>query len=85
MMDYDTAVCKGQPWGIENSLHWVLDVAFHEDQCRLRKGDESASFVVLRHMAINQLKLETTSKGGVHARRLRAEWDNAYLLEILGG
>lgn len=71
-------------WGIENSLHWVLDVAFGEDQSRLRKGNGPENIAVLRHMALSLLQRETSSKGGIHARRLRAAWDTNYLLKVLG-
>jgi predicted transposase YbfD/YdcC len=76
-------------WGIENQLHWVLDVAFREDDCRVRAGNASENFAVLRHLALNLLK---TTKGGpkhvaklgVKSRRMSAGWDNDYLLCVLG-
>ena len=70
-------------WGIENSVHWVLDVAFSEDQSRVRTGNSAQNFSILRRMALNMLKGETTSKGGVAARRKRAGWDENYLLRVL--
>ena len=70
-------------WGIENSVHWVLDVAFGEDDSRVRKGNAAENFSVLRRMALNMLKSETTSQGGVAARRKRAGWDEDYLLKVL--
>lgn len=66
-------------WGIENGLHWVLDVAFREDECRVRKGYGAENLAVLRHIALNAVKQEKTAKGGVHNKRLRAGWDDAYL------
>ena len=70
-------------WGIENSLHWVLDIAFREDDSRLRKGNGAENMAVLRHLALNLIKQDHSSKGGVKAKRLRAGWDNEYLLSLL--
>jgi len=70
-------------WGIENSLHWVLDIAFREDESRVRKGHGPENLATIRHTALNLLRQETTSKGGVKARRLRAGWDEDYLLKVL--
>lgn len=70
-------------WGIENSLHWVLDVAFREDDQRFRTDNGPQNATILRHVALNLLKQETTAKGGIQTRRLRAGWDDAYLLKVL--
>jgi predicted transposase YbfD/YdcC len=70
-------------WGIENEVHWVLDVAFREDDCRIRAGNAAENFAVMRHLALNLLKATKNAKGGIHARRLRAGWDNAFLLQVL--
>ena len=70
-------------WGIENRVHWVLDVAFREDESRVRKGSAAENLATLRRMALNLIKHETTSKGGVAARRKRAGWDEDYLLKVL--
>ncbi len=70
-------------WGIENSVHWVLDVAFGEDDSRVRKNHVAQNLSVLRRMALNMLKRETTSQGGVAAKRKRAGWDEDYLLLVL--
>ncbi len=72
-------------WGIENSLHWVLDVSFGEDACRIRKGYGPQNLAVLRHMALNLLGRETRSKRGIKARRKRAGWDRRYLMKVLMG
>ena len=73
-------------WGIENSVHWVLDVGFHEDQSRIRAGYAAENFAVLRHLALNLLQHQSEPKNrrlSVKARRLKAAWDNDYLLHIL--
>lgn len=72
-------------WGIENSLHWCLDVAFKEDHCRVRKEHAPQNLGILRHMAVNLLKQEKTLKGGLQTKRLKAAWDHDYLLKILAG
>jgi len=70
-------------WGIENELHWVLDVAFREDECRVRQGHAAENLAVVRHIALNLLRRETTAKVGVPTKRLMAGWDETYLLKIL--
>ncbi len=70
-------------WGIENTQHWVLDIAFREDECRVRTGYAAENFAVLRRMALNLLQHDTTTKGGVKARRLKAGWDDEFLLQLL--
>jgi predicted transposase YbfD/YdcC len=70
-------------WGIENSLHWVLDIAFREDDCRIRKGYGAQNFAVLRHLALNLLGQDTTAKCGIKAKRKKAGWDENFLLNIL--
>ena len=71
-------------WSIENNLHWVLDVAFDEDSNRTRKGYGAANLAVIRHIALNRVKAEKTSKVGVKIKRLEAGWDNDYLLRVIG-
>lgn len=74
---------KRSHWKIENQVHWVLDIAFREDESRVRKDHAAENLAVLRHMALNLLKNEKTAKGGMHAKRLQAGWNNDYLLTLL--
>ena len=72
-------------WGIENNLHWQLDVTFQEDQCRIRKGHADANFSILRRAALSLLKNESTLKVGIKNKRLVAAWDERYLEKVLLG
>jgi predicted transposase YbfD/YdcC len=70
-------------WGLENSLHWVLDVSFSEDANRTRKGHAPENYAILRHIALNILRKDTTSKKSIKLKRLRAGWDTDYLEQLL--
>jgi predicted transposase YbfD/YdcC len=70
-------------WGIENQVHWVLDVVFHEDASRIRNGHAPQNMAVVRHMALNFLRQEP-SKGSLKSKRFRAALDDAYLARVLG-
>lgn len=71
-------------WGIENSVHWILDVAFREDESRIRKGNAPENFAVLRHIALNLLKNENSLRKSIKSKRLKAGWDDSYLTKVLG-
>jgi predicted transposase YbfD/YdcC len=68
---------------IENSLHWVLDVAFDEDNSRKRAGVAAQNYSILNRIALNLLKNEKTVKIGVRGKRLKAGWDHKYLSKLL--
>ena len=70
-------------WQVENSLHWVLDVAFREDGCRTRTGHAPENLATLRHIAVNLLKQERSCKLGIKSKRLKAGWDERYMLKVL--
>ena len=70
-------------WGIENGLHWVLDVEFNEDDSRVRAGNAQANLVAVRHLALSVLKRDVSVRGGVGTKRFRAGLDEAYLLRLL--
>ncbi len=70
-------------WGIENQLHWHLDVSFGEDTCRIRTRNAAQNFSRLRRIALNQLQRETTLKAGIKTKRLTCGWDHDYLLKVL--
>ncbi len=66
-------------WGIENKVHWVLDITFREDDCRIRRGNGA------ENIALNLLRQEKTCKGSLKGKRKRAGWDNDYLFKALFG
>jgi len=71
-------------WGVENKVHWVMDVCFGEDQSRARAGYAAENLATLRRLALNLLKREKSKKRGIRGKQLNASWDHAYLLRLLG-
>jgi predicted transposase YbfD/YdcC len=70
-------------WSVENQLHWQLDVSFREDERRIRKDNGAENYSRLCRLALNLLKKDKTVKAGIHAKRLKAGWDEHYLLRLL--
>ena len=70
-------------WGVESKLHWILDVQFNEDQSRKRQENAAQNYSVILKIALNLLKNDKTVKQGIKGKRLKAGWDNDYLLRIL--
>ncbi|SHL37588.1 hypothetical protein SAMN02745216_05088, partial [Desulfatibacillum alkenivorans DSM 16219] len=70
-------------WGIENSVHWVLDIAFREDESRIRAGHAPENLAALRHIALNLLKKDKSFKGSIKTKRLNAAMDVEYLQEVV--
>jgi len=71
-------------WGVENKVHWIMDVCFREDQSRARAGYAAENLATLRRLALNLVKREKTKKRGIRGKQLNASWDHAYLLRLLG-
>jgi predicted transposase YbfD/YdcC len=72
-------------WGIENRLHWVLDVTFREDHSRVRDGHAPENLAILRHFALNLLRRDRSVRGGVATKRLHAALNDTYLRSLLDG
>jgi predicted transposase YbfD/YdcC len=72
-------------WGVENRLHWVLDTAFNEDQCRIRSGHAAENIAIIRRFAVNLPKQDTTIKLNIKNKRLRMAYDADYRNLILFG
>ena len=70
-------------WQIENQLHWSLDVSFREDESRVRIGHAQENLNMIRKLALGLLSREVTTKVGVATKRMKAAWDEAYLLRVL--
>ena len=73
--------CTG---GVENKLHWHLDVTFNEDKSKIRAGHGAENFSLLKRCVLNLVKTDTTEKASVRLKRMMAGWDPAYRLRLLG-
>ena len=71
-------------WAVENSLHWIMDMVFRDDECRLRTDHAPANFTTLKHMALNLLR-RATSKDSIRLRRKVAAWDDEFLASLVAG
>ena len=85
----DALAASRSHWGIENQLHWVLDVGFREDDCRVRAGYAAENFAVVRHFAVNLIRaapspVRTHPRAGVESRRMFAAWNDQYLFRLFG-
>lgn len=72
-------------WGVENNLHWQLDVSYREDECKVRKDNGAENLSVLRRCTLNLLKADTKTKAGIKNKRAKAGWSHEYLVELLNG
>jgi predicted transposase YbfD/YdcC len=72
-------------WGIENGLHWVLDMTFDEDACRVRAGHAAQNLAVLRHLVMNLMRTAPGKKRSMVKRRQRCAWDRSFMLSVLAG
>lgn len=70
-------------WAVENDLHWSLDVAFREDESRVREGHAQQNMAMMRRLALSLLKQDTRTKAGIAGRRKKAGWDHDYLLALM--
>lgn len=70
-------------WGVENQVHWVLDVVFADDSSRVRIDHSAHNLAIIRHIVLNMLRQETSVKTSLRQKRLRAGWDDTYLLKVL--
>ena len=76
--------CKRGHWGIENRLHWSLDMAFREDESRARVDYSAENLNIIRHLSYNLLKSEKSAKVGLGIKRLMCGWNDSYLIKVLG-
>jgi predicted transposase YbfD/YdcC len=71
-------------WGIENRLHWCLDVALNDDQMRARVKNAGANLAIIRRLVLNLFRLDSSRKGGIRNRRILAASSDAYRASLLG-
>lgn len=71
-------------WAVENNLHWVLDVTFNEDLCRVKDKNGAENLSIVRRIALNKLKADKSTKHSLKIKRKKAGWDNNYALKIFG-
>ena len=81
--EYRNGESSADHWGVENSVHWVLDMVFREDESRMRKGNSPENFAILRRIALNLVKWDASSKYSLKARRKAAGWNDSYLEKLL--
>jgi len=74
---------KRAHWGIENRLHWVLDIGFREDESRIRLGNAAENRNIVRHIGLNLLKQEKSCRMGVASKRKKCNYDEDYFCKIL--
>lgn len=70
-------------WAIENSLHWVLDIGFREDECRVRDRNAASNLAAIRKIAINLVKADSSVRGSIKGKRKAAGWDNSFMQKII--
>jgi predicted transposase YbfD/YdcC len=70
-------------WHVENKLHWQLDISFNEDSLKLRSGHAAQNIALMNKLALNLLKNEKSTKVGLKSKRLKAGWDNNYMMKVL--
>ena len=71
-------------WGVENRLHWVLDVVFHDDLARLRTGHGPQNMAIVKHIGLNLMR-STKANASLKVRRKKAAWNTGYLADVLRG
>jgi predicted transposase YbfD/YdcC len=74
-----------QHWGVENKVHWQLDISSGEDKSKVRKDHGPENLSVLKRCTLNLLKADMKTKAGIKCKRAKAGWDKDYLMELLGG